>query len=101
MTKEAEEAVAAKASGLKRRSVVSMVADASDSLPVGAPKIAVSSVREAVLNGKAGESPVKRGRPSKVPAVLTDAAGSWARVGQVSGDEKTNTQLVQGMMAST
>ena len=36
-------------------------------------------------------SPVKRGRPSKVPTVLTDAAGSWARVGQVSGEEKTNT----------
>ena len=93
--------MAAKASGLKRRRVVSMVAEANLSLPFGAPKIAVSSVREAVLNGKAGVSPVKQGRPSIVPTVLTDAAGSWARVGQVSGDEKTSTVLVQHMMAAT
>ena len=101
VTKEAEEAVAAKATGLKRRSVESMVAEANLSLPVGAPIIAASSVRRAVHNGTAGVSPVKRGHPSKVPTVLTDAAGSWARVGQVSGDEKTNTRLGQHMMAAT
>ena len=101
VTKEAEGAVAAKAKGLKRRSVESMVADANLSLPVGAPIISASSVRRAVQLGTAGVSPVKRGRRSKVPTVLTDAAGSWARVGQVSGDEKTNTQLGQRMMAAT
>ena len=45
-------------------------------------------------------SPVKRGRPSKVPTALTGAAGSWARVGQVSGDEKTNTRPGKNMMAA-
>ena len=29
--------------------------------------------------------PAKGKRPSKAPAVLTDTAGPWARVGQVSG----------------
>ena len=78
-----------------------MVADTGLSLPIGAPKIAVSSVREAVGKGTAGVSPVKRGHPSGVPTVLTGATGSWARVGQVSGDEKTNTRLGQHMMAAT
>ena len=45
-------------------------------------------------------SPKKRGPKSAVPEVVTDAAGSWARVGQVSGDEKTNTRLGQQMVAA-
>jgi len=96
-TREAEEAVSAKAKGQKRRSLKSMVADACLSLLVGAPIIAASSVRDKACNGTVGVSPVKRGRPSKVPTVLTDAAGSGARVGQMSGDEKTNTRLGQHM----
>ena len=52
-----------------------MAAEANLSHPVGAPIIAASSVRRAVHSGTAGVSPVKRGRPSKVPTVLTDAAG--------------------------
>ena len=78
-----------------------MVADAGPPLSVGTPMIAASSVQDAVRNGIAGVSPVKRGRPSKVPTVLTDAAGSWARVGQVGGDEKANTRPGQQMMAAT
>ena len=97
---EAMEAVEAKAKGQKRKSVDSMVAAANADLPLGAPKIAASSVRDAVRSGAAGVSPKKRGPKSAVPEVVTDAAGSWARVGQVSGDEKTNTRLGQHKVAA-
>ena len=40
-------------------------------------------------------------RPSRPPAVLTGATGSSARVGQVGGDEKTNSRLGQHTMAAT
>ena len=86
------EAVEAKAKGQKRKSLDSMVAAANADLPPGARKIAASTVRDAVRSGAAGVSPKKRGPKSAVPEVVTDAAGSWARVGQVSGDEKTTTR---------
>ena len=65
VTKEAEEAVAAKAKGPKRRSAESMVADANPPLPVGAPKTAAFSVREAVRNGHPGKSRERRGRSAQ------------------------------------
>ena len=100
VTEEVLEAAGAKAAGKKRDSIGTMVAAANATLPPGAPKIAASSVAEAVRNGHAGKSPKKKGPQSVVPEVITDAAGSWARVGQVSGDEKTNTRLGQHMVAA-
>ena len=97
---KAMEAVEAKAKGQKRKSLDSMVAAANADLPPGARKIAASTVRDVVRSGAAGVSPKKRGPEFAVPEVVTDAAGSWARVGQVSGDEKTNTRLGQQMVAA-
>ena len=99
VTTAVEEAVHAN-KGQTRRSMCAMVAEANATLPPFAPKTAVSSVGDAVRSGLAGMSPKKRIPPSKVGTVITDAARSWAQVGQVSGDENTSSSLRQHILTA-
>jgi hypothetical protein len=87
--------------GKKKKSVSDIIHQANASLPFQSPKIAKSSVTQAVRLGHAGKSPKKRGPKSIVPIEITDCAKSFAQVGQVSGDEKTNTQLGNHMVAAS
>jgi hypothetical protein len=78
---EAMEAVEAKAKGQKRKSVDSMVAAANADLPPGAPKIAASSVRDAVRSGAAGVSPKKdlSPRSPRWSPTPRDPGRGWAK----------------------
>jgi hypothetical protein len=100
MTARAQEAIEAKVKGKKWRSMTAMVEKTSASLSVSTPLAAGSSVTGAVRNGTAGQSPKKRGPYTLIPSEVLNVATSLGRVGQVSGDEKTNIQLGQNMLAA-
>ena len=63
-------------------SAITIAAETNATLPSDVKSIAASSLRDAVREGWAGESPKKRGRTSVVPAVLVNVAHTHMSVTQ-------------------
>ena len=73
-----------KAGGVRggHKSAEAIVKEANAKLPPDVKRISETSVKRDVREGRAGESPHKRGRKSEVPAALIEATHSWMSVTQ-------------------
>ena len=64
------------------RSAEEIVKDVNSKLPSDVKPVAETSVKRDVREGRAGESPLKRGPNSKVPKALINATHTWVSVSQ-------------------